>query len=83
MIVICLPLDSFSGKGGISSRTVAKTSKEATRERAKYSHALCCNSASALFKFESVLNTCSTAGLISGNKLMNLTYVVRSNALVP
>ena len=67
------PLDSFSGKGGISSRTVAKTSRVATLDKAKYSQALCCNSASALLKFESVLNMSSMTVFISGNRLINLT----------
>jgi hypothetical protein len=47
------PPTSFSGKGGISSRTVAKTSRETILERARYSLARCCNSASAERRLES------------------------------
>ena len=41
------PDDSFSGKGGISSRTVARTSNDGILERARYSLARCWSSASA------------------------------------
>ena len=67
------PEDSFSGNGGISSKTVAKTSRLATLDKAKYSHARCCNSASDDLKLESVLKMSSMTVLISGNKLMNFT----------
>ena len=53
--------------------TVASTSRVATRDKAKYSQALCCNSASELLKFESVLKMSSITVLISGNRLINLT----------
>lgn len=48
---------TFSGKWGISSRTVARTSPEATLDKARYSTARCCSSASGFRKLLSAFST--------------------------
>ena len=68
-----VPELSRSGKGGISSNTVASTSRLVSLLRARYSLARCCSSASAERRFESAWKISSTCALISGKRLTNLT----------
>lgn len=64
--------DSRSGKGGISSSTVARTSVLATELRVRYSTARCCSSTSALRSWEPARSTPWMVALVSGKRLMNL-----------